>query len=209
MKKIYPFLIFILLLVSAKSQNPEWAYFNDGKWITDLVEEGNYLWIGTSCGLVRMEKSTGVTVLYNTDNSQLPNNWIKCIAVDAQGIKWIGTRWGGLSRFDGTSFTNYNPHNSPLPGPTISGITIDQNGNKWMTISNSGLVKFDGTTWTVYNTSNSGIASNGLTCIDSDNGNNLWIGSWDKGLLKFDGTSFTRPGGTDTFITSVLAASGS
>ena len=43
---------------------------------------------------------------YNTADSGLPCNSVKCIAIDAQGNKWIATA-RGLVRFDGPDWTVY------------------------------------------------------------------------------------------------------
>ena len=44
-------------------------------------------------------------VVYNTSNSGLPDNFVRSIAVDPQGNKWIGTYGGGLAKFDGVNWT--------------------------------------------------------------------------------------------------------
>jgi len=36
-------------------------------------------------------------IVYNTANSGLPHNYVECLAFDAPGNIWIGTRWGGLA----------------------------------------------------------------------------------------------------------------
>jgi ligand-binding sensor domain-containing protein len=43
------------------------------------------------------------------------DNRVKAIAIDGQGNKWIGTRGGGLAKFDGVNWTVYNTSNSGLP----------------------------------------------------------------------------------------------
>ena len=43
----------------------------------------------------------------------LPSQSLKSVVQDQQGYMWVGTQFG-LSRFDGTTFTNYNTQNSPF-----------------------------------------------------------------------------------------------
>ena len=40
-------------------------------------------------------------IVYNTDNSGLPHLAVPALAFDEQGNLWIGTRGGGLAKFEG------------------------------------------------------------------------------------------------------------
>ncbi len=53
------------------------------------------LWICTSAGLARYDKSAGVLQLFTETNSQLPDNEVFCMGFDSRGIGWVSTR-GGL-----------------------------------------------------------------------------------------------------------------
>ena len=91
--------------------NPKWINYTNGDNVTCLLEEGNYIWAGTTGGLVRINKHTKETIFYNKANSGLPDNTIRALVKDSKGIKWIGTE-GGLARFDGQNWTVYNKKNS-------------------------------------------------------------------------------------------------
>ena len=67
--------------------------------------------------------------IYDTDNSGLPDNYVRCIAIDNNNNKWIGTDVG-LCMFNGTNWTVYNTSNSGLPDNDINCIAIDNNNNK-------------------------------------------------------------------------------
>ena len=82
------------------SQSPEWVNFTANKNILSLTVEGNYIWVGTKGGLVRLNMLTGEKVNYNSANSGLPDNYVHAIAIDGEGNKWIGTDRGGLAKFD-------------------------------------------------------------------------------------------------------------
>jgi len=135
-------------------------------------------------------------IVYNTGNSGLPYNGVTAIAIDEQGIVWVGTgRWwahagGGLAKFDGANWTVYNTGNSSLPDNDHLGLSIDADGNIWSGTEN-GLSKFDGTNWTVYKTNNSGLPSNGTGAPVFDAEGNAWIATYpDGGLAKFDGENW-------------------
>ena len=65
------------------------------------------------------------------------------IAIDAQGNKWVGTYNGGVSKYDGTTWTNYNTSNTNggLAGNTVKAIAIDAQGNKWFGTDGGGVSK--------------------------------------------------------------------
>jgi ligand-binding sensor domain-containing protein len=64
----------------------------------------------------RLAKFDGVNwTVYNTSNSGLPDNYVRAIAIDGQGNKWIGTLGEGLAKFDDVNWTVYNTSNSGLP----------------------------------------------------------------------------------------------
>ena len=177
-----------------------WTQYSNGDYITAMAEEGNFMWIGTDVGLVRINKATGSTTFYNTANSGLPNNNIYAIAIDSNGDKWIGTLFGGIAKFNGSTWTVYNTGNSGLPDNYIRAIAIDTNGDKWISTWNSnsgnlaygnGVTKFDGTTWMTYNSSNSGLPDNDITAITIDSNGDKWIGTMNGGVAKFNGSTWT------------------
>ncbi|MEN3039522.1 MAG: two-component regulator propeller domain-containing protein, partial [Candidatus Kryptonium sp.] len=161
-------IVFVLFSVNSFSQNPEWVNLIRAVNVTAIAEEGNYIWVGTNGGLVRIDKTTGSTTFYNKANSGLPDNYILAIAIDGQGNKWIGTYYRGVARFDGTNWVVYNESNSGLPNNEVTSIAIDGQGNKWIGTNGGGVARFDGTNWTVYNSSNSGLRSNSVEAIAID-----------------------------------------
>ena len=73
----------------------------------------------------------------------MPNNDVRTIAVDSNGTIWLDVVEGGLTKFDGTNWTEYTAYDYGLPSDIIHSIAIDRNGNKWIgTIY--GLAEFDG-----------------------------------------------------------------
>jgi ligand-binding sensor domain-containing protein len=155
-----------------------------GGAIPALVKEGNLIWVGTTGGLVAIDKVSGATTFYNKCNSGLPDNNIHCIAIDAMGNKWIGTELG-LAKFDGSNWRVFNTSNSQIPGDYICSIAIDKADNLWIEISRIDeynhywgcMAKFDGQYWTVYNSSNTGYPNKNGGLIVIDLLGNKWIHS--------------------------------
>ncbi len=128
-------------------------------------------------------------IVFDTLNSQLPDDYVSSIVFDKNNVKWIGTDAGIIS-IDGNNWTLYDSANGDLPNDNIYSIAVDQNNNIWAG-TDHGLAKFDGSRWTNYNTSNSLIPYDTLVYIAIDNTNNLWIGTDNFGLIKFDGSTWT------------------
>jgi hypothetical protein len=133
MTRIKSFISLILILITTVFSvlfSQEWSVYLAGKWINCLADEGQYLWVGTWGGLVKLNKSTGQFIVYGKWNSKLPDNHVTSVAIDGQGNKWIGTYGGGLAKFDGVNWTVYNTSNSGLPDNIITAIAIDELGKQ-------------------------------------------------------------------------------
>ncbi len=93
---------------------------------------------------VRAVESTGTSTDYllNVWRSEdgLPDNAVISLAQTPDGYIWIGTRSGGLARFDGTRFVSFTPQNTPeLPDVEIEKLTVDRTGTMWIVTGNESL----------------------------------------------------------------------
>ncbi len=129
--------------------------------------------------------------MYDTQNSDLPDNDVFSISIDQNGNKWIATYGGGVAFFDGSNWTIYNTSNSDLPSDAATCINIEANGKKWIGTYGGGLASFDGVNWEVYKSSNSDLPSNVIRTISIDAHGNKWIGTNGGGVAIFNDTSWT------------------
>lgn len=122
----YAFLpaVFLICSTSFAAQYPGWTVYTSGKDITNLLENGTDIWVGTTGGLVKLDEISGNTTFYNNANSGLPNNYVQSIAIDGSGSKWIGTYLNGFAKFDGVNWTVYNTFTSGLPENNVWSIII-------------------------------------------------------------------------------------
>ncbi len=214
MKKLFTLILafWISSSFAQENENPQWMQYANGKEITAIAGEGDFLWIGTSTGLVKLNKITNQKVFYNCFNSGLPLNKINAIAIDNEGIKWFGTR-KGLASFDGSTWTTYNESNSDLVYDNVAQIVIDENNVKWLSsysrleYGGTGLTSFDGSEWNNYLYYNSGLPTDLVTSIALDQEGFLWIGT-DQALVTFNGLQWTiitslNSGLPCNFITSI------
>lgn len=112
------------------------------------------------------------------------------LAIDANDTKWIGSKIGGLIRFDGTEWKVFNQANSGMPDDYAWSVALEANGAKWIGTKKGGVVKFDGKNWTVFDKNNSGLPDNDVCSIAIEKKGNIWIGT-SNGLAKFDGKNWT------------------
>ncbi len=146
---------------------------NGGMWIGTYVHS-----IGGSDGPytgLSYRSVSGEWVLYNTDNSGLPNNIILDLENDGSGGLWIGTTAGLANRNVNGEWTVYTADNSVLPSNRIRNLLRDDSGGLWIYSSfgysdAGGLVYLSVSgEWTLYNDRNR-IREMGI----DDNGR-LWV----------------------------------
>ncbi len=119
---------------------------------------------------------------YNTEQG-LALSIVACGYSDKFGNLWFGTYGGGVSRYDGKSFTNYTAAQG-LAGNLIKTITEDRLGNLWFGTNGSGVSKYDGKSFTNYTTEH-GLADNIVKSITEDKKGNLWFCT-DNGVSRYN-----------------------
>ncbi len=156
------------------SQQSEWIEYPTIGNIRAIAEEGNALWFATWTGLVKFDKKTFTTEQYTLMNTGLQSLNIPSIAVDGNGVKWMGTSFG-LVRFDGTDWTIYNTTNSPLTSQAISAISTDPDNTIWVATWNELASLKDGI-WTLYDSKQYPCFA-GLTTLHATADGTLWATS--------------------------------
>jgi ligand-binding sensor domain-containing protein/signal transduction histidine kinase len=167
--------------------------------IVNTIMEDQYgqLWIGTSNGLSKFDRFTERFTQYRHEMNNpysLSNNEVWAIYEDSysQGkTLWIGTRAGGLNKFDrkNEQFVRYiRDFDDPfsLNNPAILSIYQDKAGTLWFGTYSGGLNKFNRETeqFTFF-TERDGLANNMIFGILEDQQGNLWL-STNKGISKFN-----------------------
>ena len=114
--------------------------------------------------------------------------YIRDIAVDHVGVKWIGVTLSGFVQYDGVNWNKYTSTDSELLSDFILCVVIDNRDRKWIG-TNDGLCVFDGRRWLSYTTKNSKIPHNIVLSLAIDKEGVKWIGTL-EGLCRFDGESW-------------------
>lgn len=118
-----------------------------GNFIRNFYEDSRHnLWIGTTEGLNVLRNDSSridwIKPRDETQNKRFPRI-INCVLEDARGTIWIGSYYGGLTRYDRASNTFINfSRKDGLPNDNVLGILDDERGNLWISTSN-GLSRFD------------------------------------------------------------------
>lgn len=110
--------------------------------------------------------SEGRWETYTQDNG-LPHNYVRALAIDAEGRVWVGTDRAGVL-FDGTHWKTIIPWPS-----TVRDIVFDNQGHAWFADSR-GVQIYDGTGLTTYSRAD-GLNSTQSEVILADSQGHIWI----------------------------------
>ncbi len=144
-----------------------WTSWAIGALVRALAIDPNYVWIGTTDGVIRYHRQDESQKVYTTKDGLL-SNIILTIEPDPARSKtnkgiWLGTYGGGLTHFDGESWKTYTPY-----------------GN--------GVTASYGPAWHPY-TPGQGLGDLWVYDLVFDSKGALWVATW-KGVSRFDGKSF-------------------
>ena len=91
------------IITDANAQQNTWTNYTNTNRITALLKDSIYLWIGTSGGLIKYNSTNGEKYLFTKSTIGFPDNFITSLKLK-NGILWVGTKNGGLGKFDGKSW---------------------------------------------------------------------------------------------------------
>ena len=97
---------------------------------------------GEAGGYSYMQQYTATEGLYSS---------VGAIYRDKSGNLWFGTQGGGVSRYDGKSFTNFTTAQG-LANNVVSSICEDKSGNLWFGTQGGGVSRYDGNCEALTNT---------------------------------------------------------
>lgn len=165
-KFIFICLFLILITTVDYPQKYFWKNYTNTSQITYLMKDGDYMWIGTSGGLIKLNNISRDKIVYNKAIAGFPGNYITSVKKISNGNIWVGTKNGGLGKFDGQIWSSINAVNSALPVDYITSLSPGNNQDLWVATWGGGLVKKNNNSLTIYNIFNSVIPSNFITLID-------------------------------------------
>ena len=154
----------------------------------------------------------GQVITNYTSQDGLINNYVECVAIDANDNIWFGTAFG-VSMFNGSSWVSFDQSTYPLMlSDDIKAITAASSGDIWIGTDYGVNRLIDGNTafpsWESY-TINDGLANNKVTSIDESPSGELWFAhsSFSAGVSVFDGSLWSSYGSPDLPISGICATS--
>ncbi len=119
----------------------------------------------------------------------LKHGSINCLLEDNRGNIWLGTAGGGITKYDGKSFTHFTVEEG-LNSNSVNTIFEDKAGNLWFGTVDGGVCKYEGKFFTHFSEQD-GLSNKYVTSIFQDHNGILWFGTAD-GLSKYDEKKFTN-----------------
>ena len=188
--------------LSAVIQNPTALHYGN----IDIDKNGTK-WTATYGGgvLAFNEKHNNKFIIINEENGNLPNNDVRCVAVDNKNQLWIGTFKGlrilnSVDRFiseTALTTTNIVIQDGDLAQElfyqqVIQDIKVDGANNKWVAIADAGVFQVSANgqiTLRRFTKDNSPLPSNNVLDIEIDEVSGEVFFATDKGLVSFLGSA--------------------
>jgi ligand-binding sensor domain-containing protein len=167
-----------------------WRHFSTANDpVKTMTMDGPNLWMGTSKGMIRFNTQTGEYQTYSPKNTGggIVSRGIYVIRVDPKGNKWVGTYGGGLSKFDGTTWTHYTSADG-LGDNWVYDLLFDKSGTMWVATWD-GVSVFDGTRFKTYRVKD-GLPDKWVYTLSLDQDNILWFGT-EAGVSRYDGNTWS------------------
>ncbi|MCK5372129.1 MAG: hypothetical protein KAQ62_26390, partial [Cyclobacteriaceae bacterium] len=98
---------------------------------------------------MRMKDNTIFDIQYLDVDQGMSSSYVWSILEDNGGNLWFGTDAGGVTRYDGKSFTHYTEKEG-LSDNSIRSILEDKSGNLWFGTYEGGVSRYDGKSFTHY-----------------------------------------------------------
>ena len=139
------------------------------------------------CAYMAGAQGSYSSTLWRT-SSGLPENFVQAILAAGDQQLWIATT-GGLSRFDGSTFTTLNEEQlAGVPVNSFSCLTRTRDGSLWAGTEGGGIVHITGSKAELFD-SRSGLRDLYVRSIYEDSRGRLWVGT-DGGLFLRHSNTF-------------------
>jgi ligand-binding sensor domain-containing protein/class 3 adenylate cyclase len=149
------------------------------------------LWFGTLSGLLHLTKVNGQpTLTVMREANGLGNDLVRCLAQDRSGAIWIGTGFGGLSKYTSGAFLHFTDRDG-LGSRTVSAVHRTPDGRLWMGTAGGGLASWDGRQLRTYGAED-GLNDPFVIALGEDAEGYLLAGTAANGLFRYDERRFQR-----------------
>ncbi len=149
------------------------------------------LWFGTPGGLLHLSRAGGFpTITAMREANGLGHDLVRCLMQDRSGAVWIGTGFGGLSKFTNDAFLHFTDRDG-LGSRTVSAVHRTPDGRLWLGTAGGGLSSWDGRGLRHYGASE-GLPDAFVIALGEDVEGFLLAGTASNGLWRYDERRFHR-----------------
>ena len=110
-----------------------------------------------------MKDNATCNIQYLDVDQGMNSSYVNCMLRDKTGNLWFGTGGGGVSKYDGESFTHFTEKEG-LSNNNVRSIIEDKTGNLWFGTDGGGVSKYDGESFTHF-TEKEGLSNNTVWSI--------------------------------------------
>ncbi len=154
----------------------------------------------------QMKDNASINMKYLDVDQGMNSSYVISSLEDSHGNLWFGTWGGGVSRYNGETFTHFTQEEG-LSNNRVYSLLEDSQGNLWFGTYLGGVSMYDGASFTHY-TEREGLSSNAVRSILEDSQGNLWFGTGGGGVSRYNGetiTHFTKKEGlSNNYVWSIL-----
>jgi len=137
----------------------------------------------------RMKDNASINIKYLDVDQGMISYTVYSILEDSHGNLWFATGGGGVSMYNGYTFTHFTQKEG-LSNNSVWTILEDSHGNLWFGTSDGGVSMYNGESF-MHFTEKEGLSGNTVRTILEDSHGNIWFGT-NRGLSKYDGETFTH-----------------
>ncbi|KPL15961.1 MAG: hypothetical protein AMS26_06275 [Bacteroides sp. SM23_62] len=153
-----------------------------------------------------MKDNANINMKYLDVDQGMNSSYVLSILEDSRGNLWFGSWGGGVSMYNGESFTHFT-RKEGLSDHRIQSILEDSHGNLWFGTFLGGVSKYNGEVFT-YFTEKEGLSSNNVRSVMEDSQGNIWFGTGGGGVSRYNGeniTHFTQKEGlSSNYVLSIM-----
>jgi len=170
-----------------KFENNEWQPINNPSIIPDprindiAFDAFDSVWVATENGISVFHRLSFQGRIMNTSNSTLPFDNVTAVAVDKQGLVWVGSEFGNISFYNGVI---WQPPIKEWSNIWVFDLEVGQDNSLWIALDGDpGIVVFKDAAWNHVSEANS------IKSLAADKWGRMLAMNQDT-LLIFNGLAF-------------------
>ena len=147
----------------------------------------------------RFKDASNSNLQYLDVDQGMVSSYVRSLLEDSNGNIWFGTDGGGVSKYDGKSYTHFTQKEG-LCYDIVYSMLEDKYGNIWFGTDGGGVSIYDGEYFTNF-TQKEGLSSDMILSILEDKDGDIWLGTYGSGVIKYKAKSLVDGKATFTHFT--------